>query len=79
MSLPFMRKSPGKVWMKVVPFPYVYGLGFAKFYNFLMESQWWPVEKLQEYQNERLRIIIKYAYQNVPYYRRIFDERGLKH
>jgi len=78
MSLPFMKKSLGKVWMKAVPFPYVYGLGFARFYNFLMESQWWPAEKLQEYQNERLRIIIKHAYQNVPYYRRIFDERGLK-
>lgn len=63
---------------RIVPFPYISGFKFAKFYNFLMKSQWWPKEKLEKFQNERLRIIIKHAYENVPYYRRIFDERGLK-
>lgn len=44
----------------------------------LEESQWWPREKILELQDQRLRKLVKYAYENVPYYRRIFDERGLK-
>ena len=43
-----------------------------------MKTQWLPPEELEELQNKRLQIIIKHAYENVPYYRRIFDERGLK-
>lgn len=66
------------MWIRTIPFPYSQGIKFAKFYNFLMESQWWPKEKLEGFQNERLKIIIKHAYENVPYYRKIFDERGLK-
>ena len=61
-----------------IPFPYIYGLKFAKYYKWLMKTQWLPPEELEELQNKRLQIIIKHAYENVPYYRRIFDERGLK-
>ncbi len=44
----------------------------------LEQSQWWPWDRILELQNERLRQLVKYAYDNVPYYRRIFDERALK-
>jgi len=44
----------------------------------LEESQWWTRERILELQNERLRYLVKYAYDSVPYYRRVFDERGLK-
>lgn len=44
----------------------------------LEESQWWPRDKILELQNERLRKLINYAYERVPYYRRIFDKRALK-
>lgn len=66
-----------KIYSKL-PSPYVYGLRFAKYYNWLMKTQWFSPEELEELQNERLQIIIKHAYENVPYYRRVFDERGLK-
>ncbi len=77
------RKSPKPmkvIFEKVhskIPFPYVYGFKFAKYYKWLMKTQWLSLEKLEEIQNERLRMTIKHAYENVPYYRRIFDERGL--
>lgn len=35
-------------------------------------------EKLKEMQLERLKKIVKYAYDNVLFYRRLFDEKGLK-
>jgi phenylacetate-CoA ligase len=44
----------------------------------LEQSQWWPRDRIIGLQNKRLRQLIKYAYKNVPYYRRIFDERGFK-
>lgn len=44
----------------------------------LLESQWWPSGKLQELQNRRLTQLINHAYENVPYYHRIFDELSLK-
>ena len=51
---------------------------FRKYLRELEESQWWPPQQLEELQNEKLRRIIHHAYENVPYYRRVFDERGLK-
>ena len=51
---------------------------FLKLYNFLQESQWWSKEKLEEYQMRQLEKLLKHAYENVPYYRRVFDERRLK-
>ena len=51
---------------------------FLKWYNFLQESQWWSKQKLEEYQIQQLTKLLHHAYKNVPYYRRVFNERGLK-
>jgi len=37
-----------------------------------------PREKLKELQLERLKKVVKYAYERVPYYRKKFDEAGIK-
>jgi len=66
-----------KLYSKI-PLPYVYGRKFIHYYNWLMKTQWLSPDELEELQNERLRIIIQHAYENVPYYRRIFNEHGLK-
>jgi phenylacetate-CoA ligase len=44
----------------------------------LEQSQWWPRDKIVELQNQRLRQLVRHAYGKVPYYRRLFDDRGLK-
>jgi phenylacetate-CoA ligase len=44
----------------------------------LEDTQWWPREKILVTQDERLRKLISYAYDNVPYYRNVFDQRALK-
>lgn len=46
--------------------------------NFLMESQWWTKEQIEEYQTIQLQKLIKHAYKNVPYYTKSFDEKGIK-
>jgi phenylacetate-CoA ligase len=38
----------------------------------LGESQWWPLDKLLDFQNKRLRTMVAYAYRNIPAYRRKF-------
>ncbi len=41
-------------------------------------TQWWPREKILALQGERLRKLLRYAYDNVPYYRNVFDQHALK-
>ena len=54
------------------------GRSLARHMRFVEESQWWSPEQLREFQNEKLRDLIRHAYTNVPYYRQVFDERRLK-
>ena len=49
---------------------------FQKELKFLAKSQYWSKSELEEYQLSMLRRLLKHAYENVPYYRRLF--RSLK-
>ncbi len=46
--------------------------------RFLMKSQWWSHEQIDEYQNKKLRELIKHSYNNVPYYNDLFAKLKLK-
>jgi len=76
--LPYPIKQGLKYIYGAIPPRIRYGKVFWDTYNFLQESQWWSREKLEEYQMQQLEKLLKHAYENVPYYRRVFDERGLK-
>lgn len=43
----------------------------------LRKSQWWTKTQIEEHQTKKLRALILHAYDNVPYYHRIFSENGL--
>lgn len=43
----------------------------------LSRTQWYDTRALAELQAEKLRRIVHYAYEHVPYYRALFDELGL--
>jgi len=45
--------------------------------HFLRESERWNLSRLQNFQEEKLRRLLEHAYENVPYYKRIFQERNL--
>jgi phenylacetate-CoA ligase len=51
---------------------------FLKTYIFLRDSQYWPEEKIKKYQTDQLSKLITHAYENVPYYRKIFNKLKLK-
>ncbi len=44
----------------------------ARDLKFLFDSQWWSRADLEEYQDERLRELIRHAFDNVPYYNDLF-------
>jgi len=51
-------------------------IGDASFYSTyksLVKNQWRPYKELKEEQEKQLRIIICYCYENVPYYRKLFN------
>ncbi|GAB6162901.1 phenylacetate--CoA ligase family protein [Desulfothermus naphthae] len=73
-----IKRFAKKLYKKMVPFPYNLGFKFAKVYNELLKTQWWSKEKLEQLQLKKLRLILEHAYKNVPFYRQIFKERGLK-
>ncbi len=46
-----------------------YGATFRESLRFLRESQYWPNERLSEYQTERLPQFLQYVIERTPYYR----------
>lgn len=48
-----------------------------KYLRFLRKSQYWTREQIDAFQNERLRKLIAYAYENVPYYHDVMVKRNL--
>jgi phenylacetate-CoA ligase len=77
-SLPYPLEQGVKYIYGAIPLSLRYGKVFSDTYKFLQESQWWSRQKLEEYQMQQLNIVLSHAYENVPYYRKVFDERGLK-
>jgi len=47
-------------------------------YQFLNKSQHWSQKQLEDYQYNLLSNLLIHSYNNVPYYKRIFDEINLK-
>jgi phenylacetate-CoA ligase len=52
------------------------GRRFRRQRRFLREAQWWPMERLRDYQLSRLQSICRLAYDRTAFYRRQFDSRG---
>lgn len=51
---------------------------FRRYLAELEATQWWPRDRLAALQADRLQALVRHCYDTVPYYRRIFDERGLR-
>jgi len=49
-------------------------INFYNYYNFLVKNQWRSRQDLEQDQLKRLKGIVRFAYENVPYYHRIFKE-----
>ena len=45
--------------------------------EFLEESQWWDEQTIRDYQDEKLRDIVSYAYNEIPYYNHLYKKYGV--
>ena len=48
------------------------------YFRFLEKSQWWTPLELEKLQQQRLQVLLVHAYENVPYYHKLFDMLKLK-
>jgi phenylacetate-CoA ligase len=70
--------AAGYLWMECIE-PMRNGLiRSIAFRHFLNTSQWWTRAELEAYQLDRLQKVIWYAYQNVPYYKDLFNKHRIK-
>lgn len=46
--------------------------------EWLRETEWWPADRIREYQTRQLRKLIADAYRNVPYYAQLFDKARIR-
>lgn len=51
---------------------------FWEWYNFLDEAYYWEEAKVQEFQLEKIKDLINYAYNNTEYFKHIFNEYDIK-
>jgi phenylacetate-CoA ligase len=54
-----------------------YGAPFSRVFDDLQQSQWFTPEKIQQYQTTRFQRLVHHAYENVPFYRKLYDEHGV--
>ena len=50
---------------------------FRSTYKLLQKSQWWSEEELEAYQLRQFNKLLTHAYNNVPFYTKVFNERGI--
>jgi phenylacetate-CoA ligase len=50
----------------------------AEIMDFLETSQYWLPREMQELRDRKLRELVAHAYEHIPFYRQLLDERGVK-
>ncbi|MDD5596030.1 MAG: hypothetical protein PHY94_07315 [Candidatus Omnitrophica bacterium] len=57
---------------------FCYPVSILKTRNFLEKSQWFSPQQLEAYQLGKLRALVTHAYEEVPYYKDLFQRHGLR-
>jgi phenylacetate-CoA ligase len=55
----------------------IYHKPYKKTYTFIQQTQQWNTDQIQTYQWQQLKRLIHHAYENVPYYKKLFETRGI--
>ncbi|MFC1645690.1 phenylacetate--CoA ligase family protein [Candidatus Omnitrophota bacterium] len=74
---PTFVRALAKWGYSLLPLQIRWGKEFFRQLEFLEKSQWWSRQELENYQSEKLRPLIKHAYNNTVYYHRLFKENRL--
>jgi phenylacetate-CoA ligase len=76
LGRPGWFKSVFGTALNLIPQDVRYGKEFSQTRHLLKSSQWWNHERLVQYQMEELKRLLQHAYDNVPYYGRLFHDVG---
>jgi len=49
---------------------------FVNTYGLLNRSQYWPIERLREYQLQQLICLVRHSYENIPFYKERWQRAG---
>lgn len=74
-----LEKQPDflkKIGYNLIPFKYRYGKKYYDFLNFLRKSKTWSYDESKNYQFQKIKYILKYANDNIPYYKNLFKNNG---
>ena len=77
-SLPYPVEKVVRYFYSSLPLRIRYGKTFWSTYNLLKESQYWTKRRIEDYQMKELNKLLNYAYENVPYYNKVFKDIELK-
>jgi len=72
---PLLKSTLGR-GLGLFPSRWLLGSSFRENCRFIRDAQWWPAELAREYQSNKLREILKLAYEKTRFYRRSFDSIG---
>ena len=76
-GLPGIIRTPVSFLWGNIPQSIKYGKTYRSYQHLLERSQWWTKEKHERYQVGKMREIVAYAKEHVPYYRKIFEDVGI--
>lgn len=68
----------GKIAYDLVPPSWRYGKPYREALTLLRTSEWWDLDTIVAYQEKLLALLMNHCYENVPYYREVFDREHLK-
>lgn len=71
----FLKSTLG-AGLGLFPTKWLLGKSFRENCKFVRDAQWWSVERAREYQLNKLREMLKIAYEKTEFYRRTFDSVG---
>jgi len=72
---PLLKSTLGR-GLGLAPLSWFLGKSFRANCKFIRDAQWWPAERIREYQLGKLQEILKLAYERTKFYRRMFDKVG---
>ena len=55
-----------------------YSSEYSKFYKKLKKSEWLSEDEIFNYKNKKFLDIINFAYSTVPFYKKFYDDNGVK-
>jgi phenylacetate-CoA ligase len=73
-----LRRAYGPLKRHLVKNPIFDSEEFRRTSDWLAQTQWWSVGDLRSLQLERLKRLVRHAFENVPYYRRAFKAANVR-